>query len=438
MADGKHTKKRTVVFLSFKEKLKMLMMSEIRHFRLVDDGNRTTRIADLSVDLLGDEYPPVKQVFFKNEEGKLVNLPWQEVVEIEPKRKRIRVSDLNKARELSEVDAAREVLLMRDVLDALILDLQNRRATRANDLWLEKRDGKLVLSRADVSAGAIFRRLSFNWWRLIDERNLCDWRYVEFLRGNAQAVRNGAGYHLRIAKLAPGEIAGLIDLIPYLHAAELIVLLPDGLAADVLELTSPAKRLQIFEELDEEQGRKLFSLLAPETATKIVKELTPKQARRVLEILPKDSSAKILELLEYPEGTVGSLMTNDIVFVPVDSTVQEACDFLSERLKTPNFVYFVYIVDDEQTRRLRGVISLRHLFTSEPEDKIADVMDAFVSVLSPMDAASAASFRLIDSHLAGMPVVDEKEKLLGVLTIDAAVSAVAPRSWRDQAPRIFS
>jgi magnesium transporter len=285
---------------------------------------------------------------------------------------------------------------------------------------------------------AIFRRLAFNWWRWIDRKNLYDWRFVEFLRGNAQAVRSGAGYHLRIAKLAPGEIAGFIDLIPYLHAAELIVLLPDALAADVLELTSPEKQLQIFEELDEEQGKKMFALLAPETAAKIIKQLTPAQARNVLEALPTTCSRKIVELLQYPEGTVGSQMTNDVVFVLLDSTVREACDYISERLKMPNFVYFIYIVDTEKTRRLRGVISLRTLFTSKPKEKIADVMDSFVSVLSPMDAAAAASFRLIDSHLAGMPVVDENEKLVGVLTIDAAVSAVAPRSWRDQAPRVFS
>lgn len=415
----------------------MLMLSEIRRYRLVDDENRTTRISDLSVDLLGADYPPVTAVFFYNSERKLVALDWQEVKRIEKKQRVIRVSSLVNAKEPAEEIIAHEVLLLRDVLDALILDLQNRRATRANDLWLEMRDDRLVLSRADVSLWAIWRRLGLNWWRLLDLPNLYDWRYVEFLRGNAAAVRSGAGYHLRITKLAPGEIAGFIDLIPYLHAAELIVLLPDELAADVLELTSPEKQLQIFEELDEQQGQKLFSLLAPETSAKIIKQVQPDAARRVLEVLPKDCSRRILELLQYPEGTVGSRMTNDVVFVPLEMTVREACDDLSERLKTPNFVYFIYVVENVETRRLRGVISLRNLFTSAPNDKIADVMDEFVSVLSPLDAVKAASFRLIDSHLAAMPVV-ENEKLIGVMTIDAAVSVVAPRNWRDQAPRVFS
>ena len=72
------------------------------------------------------------------------------------------------------------------------------------------------------------------------------------------------------------------------------------------------------------------------------------------------------------------------------------------------------------------------------EDKISDVMDAYISFFSPLDDARIASFRLINSHLAAIPAVNHKGKIVGVLTIDAAVTAVAPRSWRDQAPRVFS
>lgn len=416
----------------------MLMLSEIQRFNLVDNQNQTARIADLSVDLLKEDHPPIKQILFWNNDRKLVGLDWKNCGQIDIRKKRIQVANLNEAQEFSDENLTHEVLLVRDVLDALVLDLQNRRATRANDLWLEKNGEQLVLSRADISATAIFRRLSFNLWRRIDRKNLFDWRFIEFLRGDPEAVRNGAGYNLRITKLAPGEIAGFIDLIPYLHAAELIILLPDQLAVDVLELTSPDKQLQIFEELDDEQTRKMFTMLAPDTAAKIIKQLKEETARKVLRELPKDAAAKILELLRFPEGTVGSMMTNDIVFLPLDLTVDQARQFLTEPLKKPNFVYFVYVVETLTSRVLRGVISLRRIVTAEPDEKIVDIMDEFVSVLSPLDDCHAASFRLIDSHLAAMPIVDETNKLLGVLTIDAAVSNVAPPSWRDQAPRVFS
>ncbi|MBV9958205.1 MAG: magnesium transporter, partial [Acidobacteria bacterium] len=58
--------------------------------------------------------------------------------------------------------------------------------------------------------------------------------------------------------------------------------------------------------------------------------------------------------------------------------------------------------------------------------------------LSPLDPARAASYKLLNSHLAAMPVTGREGKLLGLLTVDAAVAQVAPRNWTSQAPRIFS
>ena len=120
------------------------------------------------------------------------------------------------------------VLLTRDVIDALVLDLHSR-ATRANDLWLEEENGKLLLKAADASSLAILRRLSRGLLGSGPSRAAYDWKYIEFLRGDPNAVKNGAGYHVRIERLPPGEIAGLCSSLPYLHAAELLTLLPDEL-----------------------------------------------------------------------------------------------------------------------------------------------------------------------------------------------------------------
>lgn len=170
----------------------MIMLSELQRFRLVDAQQKKARIADLSIDLLNGDYPPLKQILFWNDERKLVGLVWKKCGQIEARKQLIHVQDLKDADEISDANLAREVLLLRDVQDALILDLQNRRATRANDLWLEMRGAEMVLSAADTSTNAILRRLSLNWWRRIDQKKLFDWQFVEFLRGDPNAVRNGA------------------------------------------------------------------------------------------------------------------------------------------------------------------------------------------------------------------------------------------------------
>jgi CBS domain-containing protein len=416
----------------------MVMLSKLRRFDLVDESGRRAKLADLAVALLDADYPPVTQLIFHNEKKEKKILAWDEVRSIDWAARSFKVSDLDAGRTLQTGKLKQDVLLRRDVLDALVLDLQNRRATRANDLQLEEEDGKLVLRAADTSVHAIIRRMTRGRFAEVHGKALYDWKYVEFLRGDPQAVKNGAGYHLRITRLPPGEIARLCEPLPYLHAAELITLLPDPKAVDALEAMSAERQLQVFEELDEEQSVRLLAIMAPDVAADIVGRLQTGTMQHYLELLPKKQGERIIELLRYPEDTVGGIMNNDVVYARADLTVREAREYLRERLKAPEFVFLIYIVDDEKARRLRGLISLRNLFTSDDEQVLEEIMDPYVSTLRPLDSAKEASYKVLNSHLAAMPVVGKDGQLIGLVTVDAAVAQVAPRIWSTQAPRIFS
>ncbi|MDQ5845421.1 MAG: CBS domain-containing protein, partial [Acidobacteriota bacterium] len=335
-------------------------------------------------------------------------------------------------------EPAKEVLLGDDILDALILDLQNRRATRANDLWLEEVDNQLALRAADTSLAAILRRITGGFYKQVAKGALYDWKYVEFLRGDPDAVRNGEGYHLRVARLPPGEIARLTDMLPYLHASELITLLPDEKAVDTLEALSPERQLQVFEELKEEQAIALLSRMAPDIAADLVGRLPTKIMRRYLNQLPEIQAERLIELLRYPEDTVGGIMTNDVVSVPASLTVAKAREALRGSLRKPDFVFLIYIVDNEKSRRLRGLISLRSLITAGEEQLLEEIMDPYVTTLDPLSSATEAAYKVIDSHVAALPVVGDEGRLLGLVTVDAAIAQVAPPGWLTQAPRIFS
>jgi Mg/Co/Ni transporter MgtE len=227
-------------------------------------------------------------------------------------------------------------------------------------------------------------------------------------------------------------------MLPYLHAAELITLLPDAKAVDALEVFSPERQLQVFEELREEQALALLTLMAPDIAADLVGRLPTKLMRHYLERLPEVQSERIIDLLRYPEDTVGGIMTNDVVYVRANLTVAKARKKLKEPLKTPDFVFIVYVVDGEKSRRLRGLISLRNLITADDDQQLEEIMDPYVTTLNPLSPAKEAAYRVIDSNMAALPVVGEDGQLLGLVTVDAAIVQVAPPDWRTQAPRIFS
>ncbi len=416
----------------------MIMLSGLRRFTLVDAKGRSAPLLDVAVALLDGDYPPVTRLLFQSPDKQPKFLPWSAVESMDMGARQIKVTDFDEVDAVTTGSLRKELLLGRDVLDALVIDLQNRRVTRANDLWLEDVDGRLMLRAADTSARAILRRISRGLYGQVRESALYDWKYIEFLRGDPCAVSNGAGYNLRITRLPPGEIARLTDPLPYLHAAELLTLLPDPKAVSTLEAMAAERQLQVFEELEEDQALRLLALMSPDAAADLVGRLHPSTARRYLETIPKKQSERIIELLRYPEDTVGGIMTNNVVSIGANLTVKEAREALRERLKEPGFVFLVYVVDGEEERHLRGLISLRNLLTADDDKKLEDVMDPYVTTLNPLDAADKAAYQVINSDLAAMPVVGNKGQLIGVVTVDAAVGRVAPSSWRTQAPRVFT
>lgn len=416
----------------------MLMLSQLRRFHIVDAKGQRVKLADLSVALLKGDYPPVTDLFFFNEQKQPMMISWDTVESINSISRLIKVNDFSQSRPVDENASKQDVRLCEDMLDALILDLQNRRATRANDLALEEENGKFVLRAADTSTGALLRRLSRGLYRHVQKDVLYDWKYMEFLRGDPSAVHNGAGYHLRVTRLPPGEIAGLTSFIPYLHAAELLILLPDQLAADTLVKMTPERQLQVFEEIDEDGAINLLHLIPPDIAADLVGRLHPEMALRYLQGLARDRSQRIIELLRYPEDSVGGIMTNDVLILQATLTIKEARAALKDKFREAGFIHFIYVVDDEQSRRLRGVISLRNLLVADEVQSVEDVFNPYVITLSAYEPARESAYRVINSHLAALPVVGREGQLIGAVTIDAAIAQVAPASWGNQTPRIFS
>ena len=416
----------------------MAMLSKLWYFRLLDDGGGRHALVDIAVALLRSDYPAVTHFLYRNSEGQEMMLPWHAVKGIDWRLGQINVSSFDSAQSVTEESLQRVVLLRRDVLDALLLDLHNRRATRANDLWLEQEKGKLLLKAADTSSLAILRRLSHGLFGSGPSRASYDWKYIEFLRGDPHAVRDGAGYHMRIKRLPPGEIAGLCNSLPYLHAAELLTLLPDAVAAETLAAMMPDRQVQVFGEVEDKQAVRLLARMRANDAANLLRRLTVELTKSFLDRLPKARSEKLVELLRYPEATIGGIMTNDLVVLALDQTIREARLRLHECLNQTDFTHFLYVVESEANLLLRGTTSLQDLIVTDDERRLDEIMNSYVTTLDPLEPADVGAYRVLNSHLAAMPVIGREKRLLGIVTVDAAVMRVAPQSWTVQAPKIFS
>ncbi len=131
-------------------------------------------------------------------------------------------------------------------------------------------------------------------------------------------------------------------------------------------------------------------------------------------------------------------MTNEFVTVEAGLTAGEALAALRDALREPDFVYFIYAVAAKNDRRLAGVVSLRDLVVADADRPLSDLMTRDVEVIRVGERADRAAWRVVETQLAALPVVDEAGLIVGVLTVDAAVAAIAPPVWRAQAPRLFA
>ena len=131
-------------------------------------------------------------------------------------------------------------------------------------------------------------------------------------------------------------------------------------------------------------------------------------------------------------------MTNDVLSVPGNLTIAQARKRLQPQLSDPDFIFFIYVVGSEESQQLRGVISIRDLLTAADEKKVEEVMDPYVLPLVVSEPAQESSYRVLNSQLAALPVLAQDKRLLGVVTVDAALKQVAPGNWGVDSPRIFS
>ena len=183
---------------------------------------------------------------------------------------------------------------------------------------------------------------------------------------------------------------------------------------------------------------RLLARIKANDAVNLLRRLTVESTKRFLKGLPKARSEKLVELLRYPEATVGGIMTNDMVVLALDQTVREARLRLRERLKQTDFTHFLYVVESEANPLLRGTTSLQDLIVADDERRLHEIMNIYITTLDPLEPADAGAYRVLNSHLAAMPVIGREKQLLGIVTVDAAVMQVAPQSWTVQAPKIFS
>lgn len=218
--------------------------------------------------------------------------------------------------------------------------------------------------------------------------------------------------------LDPEDQRKLLSLVSPQRAAELMEELPDTHAADLIEEMSAKDAVPIVGEL------------ASDHRVDVLAELDLEDAEAIISQLDEEDAQEVRELISYPPDLAGGLMMTEFASYPMASTVAEVVDDLTSQERDYHLltVHYIYVV--VKKRKLKGVIRIRDIVFSNPDLTIGELATPALTVSPETDLEDLDQF-FIDHDIAAVPVVDDKQNLLGIVRRRSVLEALAEKSEAD-------
>jgi len=418
----------------------MLYLSEVLGRPVVDaQGERIGSVEDL-IASTGSDTPQPTVVAFQAQ-AELVPCSAIEAIGANPIRLRLPRQELEHYR-----PAPQDIFLARALLDKQVIDTRNARAVRVNDVELDTDEADIRVTRLDCGGAGLLRRLGLG--RIAQSlagrspASFLAWDQVELLsRGQAMPDSHAAQpaevvASEKLVELHPADRAEILSDLAQPEGSQVLTALDAETAADTLEAVEPDFQAHLLETMPDDQAVKIVEKMAPDEAADLLAELPEARRTDLLSQMEPDAANAARQLLAYPDGTAGSLMTNAFVALPQGLTAGETLTRLRELAGEAETLYYVYVVDAEE--RLSGVLALSDLVLAQPETPMTEFTRRRVIAVNVGDSQSDVAQTVNKYHLLAVPVVDDQQHLVGMITAGDALRSLIPAQWKKHRPQHYA
>jgi len=364
-------------------------------------------------------------------------VPWSQVETLDGQPK-LRVS----AGEIRDYSLKPQDVRLRDeVLDHQVVDVEDRKVRRVNDLALSPTNGHLSLLGVDISTRALLRRLGLGAvlgkLGLQDAEDLIAWEDVDPVRSDAVT-----GVRLRrsrdtISRLHPSDLADIVEDLTVAEGVNLLNNLDEESAADVLEEVEEERQADLLEQMESGRAADILEEMAPDDAADALAEMDPHKASEVMSLMEAEEYEDVAELLGYDEHTAGGIMTTDYVAMAQDLAAAETINHIRGQCHDIDMIYTVYVVRDPASEELVGAVTLRDLIMADPKAKLPDIMQADPIKVNVKDHQNEVAKIIAKYNLMSVPVVNDENQLQGIVTVDDAIDILLPTAWKKRLPKMF-
>jgi len=191
------------------------------------------------------------------------------------------------------------------------------------------------------------------------------------------------------------------------------------------------KQIAIIETQDRSEIAELLADIAADDRVDLLHDVQPEIVEELLPLLPADERREILRLREHPENTAGAMMTTEVAMIDEGLNVRKAIQELSREAEHLETIYYVYIVNRDL--QLRGVVTARKLLTAlgKPDKLVSDLMDTDLIVVHTGDPSAEVTEKVAKYDLHAIPVLDDHERLVGIITHDDVIDAFRQEATED-------
>lgn len=231
------------------------------------------------------------------------------------------------------------------------------------------------------------------------------------------------------ADMQTADIAAIMDEMEDEDSLKMFRLLPKDMAADVFADLELDDQQYIIQSLSDREAASVIDNLMADDATDLLEEMPANVVKKILQNARPDTRADINHLLRYPEDSAGSVMTVEFVDLRENMTVADAIERIRKIGLDSETVNICYVVNAQ--RVLVGTVALRYLVILKPDDIIGEVMNENIISIGTMTDQEEAAHMFQKYDFTAMPVVDNENRMVGIITIDDVVDILEEEATED-------
>ena len=233
----------------------------------------------------------------------------------------------------------------------------------------------------------------------------------------------------RLVEMNEVDIASFMEELDSEKTVVVFRMQPKELATDVFAELEPEQQQQIVTSITDYELGAIINDLYVDDAVDMLEELPANVVKRVLKNSNPEQRKLLNQFLKYPEDSAGSVMTAEFVNLKKNMTVADAFEYIRRHGVDKETIYTCYVTDD--TRRLQGVVTVKDLLMSSYETKIDDIMDDNVIKVTTTEDQEEVANLFNEYNLLALPVVDNEERLVGIITVDDVMDVMEAEATED-------